>query len=118
VHGTIDGNCVGLSPNANPAAGESLMRIALMSVSALVVFLATASWLYFIVGFALWMFVFGDDSTTFGYYALAIAVPLAAMLTGVFITAAIRWPFNQTVLGGSIAAALILEVLFVVAIRS
>lgn len=90
----------------------------LLSLSTLAIFVATVSWLYLILAFALWMLIFGDDSTTFGYYALAIAVPLAAILTGGFVTLAIRWPFNQTVLGGSIAAAVILEVLFVIAIRS
>jgi hypothetical protein len=94
------------------------MHIALLSLSALAIFVAATSWLYLILAFALWMLVFGDDSTTFGYYALAIAVPLALMMVATFITAAIRWPFSQNVVIGSIAVAVILEVLFVVAVRS
>lgn len=66
------------------------MRIFFLVLVTLAVFVATASGLYFVLACALWTLVFGDDSATFGYYAVAIAVPLAAILTGRLILAAIR----------------------------
>ncbi len=94
------------------------MRIALLSGAFLAVFIATVSWLYYAVAIALWMLVFGDDSTTFGYYALAIAIPLALLLSGGLVGAALKWSAGSTTLARVIVGSLILELLFVIAIRS
>jgi hypothetical protein len=93
------------------------MRIALFSGAFVAVFIAAVSWLYFVIGFALWVFVFGDDSTTFGFYALAAAVPLALLLSGTFVGVAVRWSASPTTLTTTIVVAVILELLFVIAIR-
>ncbi len=92
------------------------MRTALLSLSFVAVFIAAVSWLYFVVAFALWVFVFGDDSTTFGYYALAIAIPLALFLSAAYVGAAERWSAGPIVLAGVILVAAILEVIFLIAI--
>jgi hypothetical protein len=42
----------------------------LLLVSVVSVFVVSVSWLYLISAMAFWVRVFGDDSTTFGYYAL------------------------------------------------
>jgi hypothetical protein len=94
------------------------MRTALLSVAFVAVFIAAASWLYYAIAIALWVFVFGDDSTTFGYHALAIAIPLALLLSGALVGAAVKWSAGPTTLTGVIVAALVLELLFVIAIRS
>jgi hypothetical protein len=93
------------------------MRTALLSGAFVAVFIAAASWLYYAIAIALWVFVFGDDSTTFGYYALAIAIPLALLLSGAFVGAAERWSVAPT-LTTAIVLAAILELLFIIAIRS
>lgn len=95
-----------------------MMRAVLLCASFAAVFIATVSWLYLIIAFALWMLVFGDDSTTFGYYALAIAVPLALIISGGLLGAAIRWSADTRILSAAIVISVILEVLFIAAIRS
>jgi hypothetical protein len=72
--------------------------------------------LYFILAFALWMLVFGDDSGTFGYYALAIAIPLALVLSSVFLHFAIRRPFDSQSLAGVIVASIVIEALLIISI--
>ncbi len=94
------------------------MRIALLSGAFIAVFMATVSWLYYAIAIVLWVFVFGDDSTTFGYYALAIAIPLALLLSGVLVGATLKWSAGSTTLTGVIVGSLILELLFIIAIRS
>jgi hypothetical protein len=94
------------------------MRTALLSLAFVAVFIAAVSWLYMIIAMALWVFVFGDDSTTFGYYALAAAIPLALLLTAGFVGAALRWVSRPVVLTAAIVVAVILEVIFVIAISS
>jgi hypothetical protein len=94
------------------------MRPALLTLAGLAVFMVTVSWLYYAIAIALWVFVFGDDSMTFGYYALAIAVPLALLLSGAFVGATVRWSVASNVLTAVIVVAALLEVLFVIAIRS
>lgn len=59
------------------------------------------------LAFALWMLVFGDDSTTFGYDALAIAVPLSLVLSLFYLRFAIRWQFSTLVLIGTTVVAVI-----------
>ncbi len=95
-----------------------MIRAVLLCASFAAVFIATASWLYLIIAFALWMLVFGDDSTTFGYYALAIAIPLALIVSGGLLGAAIRWSADTKILSAAIVVSVILELLFVIAIRS
>jgi hypothetical protein len=95
-----------------------MIQAGLLCASFAAVFIATVSWLYYAMAIALWLFVFGDDSTTFGWYALAIAIPLALLFTASFVGGMIRWSAGSTVLGWAILAAVILEVLFVIAVKS
>ncbi len=95
-----------------------MLRTFLLLAAIVAVFIATVSWLYLIIAFALWMLVFGDDSTTFGYYALAIAVPLALIVTGGLLGAAIRRSASTNILWAAIITSVVLELLFIVAIRS
>ncbi len=95
-----------------------MIRTVLLCASFAAVFIATVSWLYLIIAFALWMLIFGDDSTTFGYYALAIAIPLALIVSGGLLGAAIRWSASTNILWAAIIASVVLELLFIVAIRS
>lgn len=94
------------------------MRRIVLSFATVAVFIVTVSWLYLIIAFALWMLVFDDDSTAFGYYALAIAVPLALIISGGLLGAAIRWSASTNILWAAIIVSVILELLFIVAIRS
>lgn len=95
-----------------------MIRTTLLLLAFISVFIALASWLYLILAFVLWILVFGDDSTTFGYYALAVAVPLSLVLSLLYLRLAIRWPFSTSAMIATIIAAVILESLFVIAIRS
>jgi len=47
-------------------------------------FLASLSWAYLGIAFVLWIFVFGDDSSTFGFIAAAGAVPVALLLSAAY----------------------------------
>lgn len=95
-----------------------MIRICLWLLCFITLFIAVASWSYFIIGFALWKFVFGDDSTTLGYYALAAAIPVSLAITSLYMGLAIRWPFGWPMLTGTILVAAISEVLFIICIRS
>lgn len=95
-----------------------MIRVLLLAICTASVFVALASWIYLVLSFALWMLVFGDTSSTFGYYALAIAVPLSLTLSAVFLGVAIRRPLSRTSLIGAIVISAVLEVLFVISISS
>jgi thiol:disulfide interchange protein len=82
------------------------------------VFVSSVAWFYYIIAVFLWAFVFGDDSNSFGYVALACALPMASVLSYVFLKKAIRRGARSRFLYFTILFALGLILLFFYCIQA
>lgn len=89
-----------------------MTRSLLLIVAASLVFVALAAWIYFALTFLLWISVFGDDSTNFGYYAMVAALPTSSVLTWLYVRLANRQRFDVTALTVSIIGAVAAMSLF------
>jgi hypothetical protein len=88
----------------------------LLTLCFLSILVVTFSWTYLIAAYALWVFVFGDNSATFGYYALGIAAFVSLPLSSMFLRYALRRAAGPNALGGIILGAVLLEVAFLLCI--
>jgi hypothetical protein len=93
-----------------------MIRPLLLALTFVAVFIAVATWRSFGAAFMLFMWVYGDDSSTFGYYALAIAVACSLVASSAFTTYAMRRPLGSLYLMSTILASAVVELPFVIRI--
>jgi hypothetical protein len=93
-----------------------MIRPLLLALTFIAVFIAVAGWTYFGAAFVLFMWVYGDDSSTFGYYAIGIAVACSLVASSAFTTYAMRRHLGPRFLLNTILASEVVELPFVIRI--
>lgn len=93
-------------------------RVALLTVTTVVVFGCSMAWICYIVAISLWAFVLGDDFQHYGPVALALGIPLSLVVTYKFVRRAKRRQFNQWFILLSLASSILLLMLFFICISA